>query len=264
MLMGKVIPRALPLLVCALLLCAPQAFAQTKSPDLANTVWNGRSGNFSFILSVTQAKPGQRFLAAVLKGWGDGPLDLRGEYSQDADEPHLQLRGSYEGNKVSLDVKLNQGDVEQRPSLEGEFSVGSKVIPVSAECTRQCPDFTFTESPAEAAAAEAARAKLIGEWQDESGAIGYKEYWSIKLVGLAWSISGKFVKGDEVVGTFHGEEISFDPKKGVFRFDQLFDQKPDEAWMISNEIEATVQGDTLKFKVRGAEGILTRAPAAKE
>jgi hypothetical protein len=255
------------LFVCIFLLGAPQALAQSKSVDLTNTVWNGRSGNFSFVLSVTQAKPEQRFLVAVLKGWGDGPLELSGEYSEDATEPHLQLTGSYEGEKANLDVILNQGDVEQRPSLQGEFSVGPNVIPVSAECSRQCPDFSFTkESQASQAAANTMMADLAGEWQDVSGAIGFKEYWSIKFSGT-WVITGKFTKGDKVeeaVGSFHGEEIVFDAQKGVLCFRQLFDQKPDDSWLASNEIEVTAQGDTLKFKVRGVEATLTRKPGSRK
>jgi hypothetical protein len=260
----RVTPLALRLFVCIFLLSAPQALAQSKSVDLTNTVWTGRSGNFSFVLSVTQANPEQRFLVAVLKGWGDAPLELRGEYSEAASEPHLQLRGSYEGEKAGLDVTLNEGDIEQKPSLQGEFSVGSDVIPVSAECSRQCPDFfSLKESPA---AANTTMADLVGEWQDVSGAIGFKEYWSIKFSG-AWVITGKFTRGDtveEVVGNFHGEEIVFDAQKGVLSFQQFFDQTPDENWLASNEIEVTVQGDTLKFKVRGVEATLTRKPGSKK
>jgi hypothetical protein len=262
MLMCRVTPLALRLLVCIFLLGAPQAFAQSKSLDLTNTVWNGKSGNFSFVLSVTQAKPDQRFLVAVLKGWGDNPLELRGEYSEDITEPHLQLTGSYEGEKASLDVTLNQGDIEQRPSLQGEFSVGSNVIPVSAECSQQCPDLSsLKEAQANSAAANNAMTDLVGEWQDVSGSIGFKEYWSIKFSGT-WVITGKFTRGEkveEVVGSFHGEEIVFDSQKGVLSFQQFFDQKPDESWLASNEIEVTVQ-----FKVRGVEATLTRKPGSRK
>ncbi|HUQ33477.1 MAG TPA: hypothetical protein VM095_15250 [Pyrinomonadaceae bacterium] len=263
----RVTPLALRLSVCIFLLAAPQALAQSKSLDLTNTVWNGRNGDFSFVLSVTQAKPEQRFLVAVLKGWGDTPLELRGEYSVDDREPHLQLTGSYQGEKARLDVILNEGDVEQKPSLQGEFSVGSNVIPVSAECNRQCPDFSSTkEKPASPADADTAMADLVGEWQDVSGAIGFKEYWSIKFSGT-WVITGRFTKGDtaeEVAGSFHGEEIVFDAQKGVLSFQQLLDQKPDENWLSSNEIEVTAQGDTLKFKVRGVEATLTRKPGSRK
>jgi hypothetical protein len=105
---------------------------------------------------------------------------------------------------------------------------------------------------------------LIGEWRDDSEAIEFKEHWSIKFIEGRWQIFGQFLKGEEVVGSFQGQEANFDSKKGVLYFQQVFDQKPDEKWLDSNDIEVTAQGDTLKFKVRGAEGSLTRTPGSKK
>ncbi len=105
---------------------------------------------------------------------------------------------------------------------------------------------------------------MVGEWQDVSGDIGFKEYWSIKSVNGQWQISGRFVRGTEVVGSFHADETNFDAKKGVLSFQQVFDLKPDEKLLDSNEIEVTAQSDTLKFKVRGIEATLMRSPGSKK
>ncbi len=259
------IGRAVVLCVGLLLFfSASQAFASATTPDLTDSVWKWEEEETSFVLTFTQVKPETNGVRAILKGWGNDPLELRGEYAESAHEPRLHLTGSYEGDTIVFDLEFNPGDHEQQPFLSGEFSVGSKVFPVSAGCDRQCPDVA-SKSSAESDTTTTASTgiELVGEWQDESEAIGFKEYWSVKSINGQWQISGRFVKGKEVVGSFHAEEASFDPKKGVLSFRQVFDQKPDDAWVESNDIEVTAQSDTLKFKVRGVDATLTRTPGSK-
>jgi hypothetical protein len=253
-------------ILCAGLLVffsAPQAFTHTAAPDLTDSVWKWDGENTSFVLTFTQVKPEANGVVAILKGWGDEPLELRGEYAESVAAPRLHLTGSYEGDTIVFTLNFNRGDHEQPPFLSGEFSIGPNVFPVSAGCDRQCPDVASKSNEADAAPASTG-IELIGEWQDDSEAIGFKEYWSVNSVKGQWAISGRFVKGKEVIGTFHAEEASFDSKKGVLFFRQVFDQKPDEQWVDSNDIEVTAQSDTLKFKVRGVEATLTRTPGSKK
>lgn len=244
---------------------ASQAFAYAATPDLTDSVWKWKEEESSFVLTFKQVKPETNGVVAILKGWGNDPLELHGEYSESAPEPRLHLTGNYEGDTIVFNLEFNPGDHEQPPFLSGEFSVGSNVFPVSAGCDRQCPDVASRlGSEAKSTSAANTGIELVGEWQDESEAIGFKEYWSVKASNGQWQISGRFIKGKEVVGSFHGEEASFDPKKGVLYFRQVFDQKPDEKWLDSNDIEVTAQTDTLKFKVRGVDATLTRRPASKQ
>jgi hypothetical protein len=248
-----------------LLFTAFQASARSGVPDLTDSVWKWEEEQTSFVLTFKQVKPEANGVVAILNGWGNDPLEVRGEYSENAPEPRLHLTGSYEGDTIIFDLAFNPGDQEQQPFLSGEFSVGSKVFTVSAGCGKQCPDVVSKMSgEPETASAASTGTELIGEWQDDSEAIGFKEYWSVKSVNGQWEISGRFVKGKEVVGSFHADEVSFDAKKGVLYFRQVFDQKPVEQWLDSNDIEVTAQSDTLKFKVRGVEAILTRTPGSKK
>jgi hypothetical protein len=234
------------------------------TPDLTASVWQWADNDISFVLTFTQGKPETQGVVAVLKGWGKNPLELHGEYSENTSEPLLHLTGDYEGETIAFDLKFNPGDHEQQPFLYGEFSVGSKVFSVSAGCNAQCPDIPSRKSnELEITNASSAGTDLIGEWQDDSEAIGFKEHWSIKLIEGRWQIFGQFLKGEEVVGSFQGQEANFDPKKGVLTFQQVFDRKPVEKWLDSNDIEVTAQGDALKFKVRGVEATLVRKPNSK-
>jgi hypothetical protein len=253
-------------LMCAaalllLLFITPQASAVSNPPDLTNTLWNWTDENISLALTFTQGKPETKALSAILKGWGKDPVELRGEYSDAASELRLRMTGSSKGETIALDVKYIPADGEQRPYLYGEFSAGSNQFSVYARCDKGCAD-TSPKGDELIDSARAARVEndLVGEWQDTSEAIGFKEYWSIKLSGEAWQISGELVRAGEVVGVFHAENVVFDRRKGVLHFQQLFDQKPDDSWGASYDIEATAQGDTLKIKVRGVEATLTRAP----
>jgi hypothetical protein len=240
----------------------PQVSAQSKSLDLTNTTWKIVEDDASFVLTFTQGKAEQKTLVAILKGWGAAPLELRGEYSDAMPDARLRLTGSYPGGTLVFNLKLSAGDVEQKPYLYGDLSTGSEALVIYAQCAKGCPDSSpkKSEEAANSLTISASRAAhdLVGEWEDTSGEIGFKEYWSINLVGGEWQVTGKFVKGEEVVGRFQGEDAVFDPQKGSLSFLQLFDQKPDESWLASNDIEATVEGDKLKFKVRGVEATLTR------
>jgi hypothetical protein len=244
-------------------LSAPPTSAHTAAaaPDLTNSVWKWAGEDTYFVLTFVQGKPQPNGVTAILRGWGQEPLELRGEFSESTTEPRLRLVGRYEGETIAFDLGFNAGDHEQRPYLSGEFSVGGNVLPVTAGCDKQCPSIASKmTSEADTTSATATGVELIGEWQDESEAIGFKEYWSVTSVSGKWQVSGKFVKGKEVVGSFHAEETSYDAKKGVLSFRQVFDQKPDERWVDTNDIEATIQNGTLKFTVRGVEATLTRAP----
>lgn len=254
--------------LCAALLLsfsALQASLYNATPDLTDSVWKWEEEETSFVLTFKQMKPEPNGVAAILKGWGNNPLELHGEYAESASEPRLHLTGSYEGDTIVFDLEFNPGDHEQQPFLSGKFSIGSRVFPVSAGCDRQCPDVA-SKSSGESDTANAASTgnELVGEWQDDSEAIGFKEYWSVTSVNGKLQVSGRFVKGKEVVGSFHAEEASFDSKKGILYFRQVFDQKPDEKWVDTNDIEVTAQSDTLKFKVRGVDAILTRTPGSKK
>jgi len=200
-----------------LLFSASQAPAQSGVPDLTDTVWQWVDEDTSFVLTFKQGKPEPNGLVAILRGWGEDSLELRGEYSKDSPRPRLHLTGSYEGQKASLDLELDPGDHEQKPFLHGGFSVGSTVFSISAVCGERCPDFDLKKEVS-AGAAVNAMTDMVGEWQDVSGDIGFKEYWSIKSVNGQWQISGRFVKGTEVVGSFHADETNFDAKKGVLSF----------------------------------------------
>lgn len=260
-------PQAITRIVvlCACLLISLSALyasvrTATAAPDLTDSVWKWGEEEAGFVLTFKQGKPQTNGVVAILKGWGDGPLELRGEFAESDSAPRLHITGSHEGEAIALDLEFNAGDHEQQPFLYGEFAIGSRVFPVSAGCGNQCPDVSAKKAgEPEADRAASNGTEFIGEWQDDSEAIGFKEYWSVSFLNGKWSVSGRFVKDKEVVGSFHAEEISFDTKKGVLYFRQAFDQKPDERWLDSNDIEVTVQNDTLKFKVRGAEGTLTRA-----
>lgn len=254
--------------LCAALLLffsVSQSFAYASTPDLTDSVWKWEEEETSFVLTFKQVKPEANGVVAILKGWGNNPLELHGEYAESASEPRLHLTGSYEGETIVFDLEFNPGDHEQQPFLSGEFSVGSRVFPVSAGCDKQCPDVAVKSGgEPDSTSAASTGIELAGEWQDDSEAIGFKEYWSVKSINGQWEISGRFVKGKEIVGSFHAEEASFDSKKGVLSFRQVFDQKPDENWLDSNDIEVTAQSDTLKFKVRGVDAILTRTPGTKK
>ena len=258
------------LVICVGLLLffsAPQASAHpaTTTPDLTDSVWKWAESDASFVLTFTQAKPETKGVVAILKGWGNNPLELRGEYLNGAAEPRVRLTGSHEGETITFDLNFNPGDHEQQPFLFGQFSIGSNTYSISAGCDRQCPDISSKKiEELDTLSVNAAAGALVGEWQDDSESIGFKEHWSIKFSNGQWKISGKFIKGEEVVGIFHAGEISFDPKKGVLAFQQVFEQKPDENWLDSNDIEVTAQGNTLNFKVRGVEAALTRKPAGKK
>ncbi len=200
--------------ICAGLLLffsASQAFAFATAPDLTDSVWKWKEEETSFVLTFKQVKPETNGVVAILKGWGNDPLELHGEYAESASAPRLHLTGSYEDETIVFNVKFNPGDHEQQPFLSGEFSVGSKVFPVSAGCDRQCPDVA-SKSGGEPDTSSAANtgSELVGEWQDDSEAIGFKEYWSVKSSNGQWTISGRLVKGKEVVGSFHAEEAGFD------------------------------------------------------
>jgi hypothetical protein len=247
---------------------SPQVSAQSKSLDLTNTVWKIVEDDASFVLTFTQGKTEQKTLVAILKGWGKDPLELRGEYLDGTPDARVRLTGDYNGGKLVFNLKLSPGDVEQKPYLYGELSTDSEVSALYAQCIKQCPDNSPKKSEeagdSSTTIATSAVRDLVGEWEDTSGEIGFKEYWSISFVGGEWQVTGKFVKGEEIVGRFQGEDTVFDAKKGTLSFLQLFDPKPDESWLASNDIEATVQGDKLKFKVRGVEATLTRAPKARK
>ena len=261
---GVIRTRTKPVILAGVLLLfsAFQASARSSVPDLTDSVWKWEEEQTSFVLTFKQVKPEANGVVAILKGWGKDPLEVRGEYSENAPAPRLHLTGNYEGETIIFDLEFNPGDHEQQPFLSGKFSVGSKMLPVSAGCDKQCPDAVLKMSGESETASTGT--ELIGEWQDDSEAIGFKEYWSVKAVNGQWQISGRFVKGKEVVGSFHADEISFDAKKGVLSFRQVFDQKPDEQWLDSNDIEVTAQNDTLKFKVRGVDATLTRTPGNKK
>lgn len=248
-----------------LFLSALQASAFAATPDLTDSVWKWEEQETPFVLTFTQVKPQPNGVVAILKGLGNDQLELRGQYAESTTEPRLHLNGSYEGDTIAFELEFNPGDQEQQPFLSGEFAIGSRVFPVSAGCDKQCPDAALKmKGEAETANAASTGVDLVGEWQDDSEAIGFKEYWSVKFLNGQWKISGSFVKGKEVIGSFHAEEASFDTKKGVLNFRQVFDQKPDEKWVDSNDIEVTAQSDTLKFKVRGVDAVLTRIPGSKQ
>jgi hypothetical protein len=241
---------------------SPQVSAQSKSIDLTNTSWKVVEDDASFVLTFARGKAGQKTLAATLAGWGKDPLEFRGEYSDDTPDARVRLACNYNGRTLVFNLKLSRGDVEQKPYLYGDLSTGSEVLAIYARCARGCTDNSLEKSEEgdnyQTIIASSAARELIGEWEDTSGEIGFKEYWSINFVGGEWRVTGKFVKGEEVVGRFQGEDTNFDSKKGTLSFLQLFDPKPDESWLASNDIVATAQGDKLKFKVRGVEAILTR------
>jgi hypothetical protein len=248
---------------CGLLLfffldATPASSPSPRLPNLVHSVWQWGDEQTAFVLTFTQQKPESRALVAVLKGWGDAPLELRGEYLETKTEPQLQITGSDQGQTMVFDLKFNPGSPEEQPSLYGKFSVGSNNYSIYAGCDRQCPDIGSRTggNPSLNSAALA----LAGEWQDISGEIGFKEFWSISLNDGQWQVSGKFIKDEEVVGSFHGEDVSFDTEKGVLSFAQFFDEKPDESWLPTNQVEAIAEGDTLKIKIRGVEAILKRAP----
>lgn len=270
---GKFMRNPLRIIVvcaCLLLFSSLQVFAQYKSLDLTNTVWNWTNESSSLVLTFTQGKAEQKGLVAILKGWSAEPLEFQGEYLENGSEPQIQLTGVYNGEKMTFTLKIYPGDSEQKPYLYGEFSTSAEVFTIAAPCEKQCPETgskTGGESSVTSATIVSSRAMmddLVGEWEDTSGAIGFKECWSIKFANGQWQVSGKFVKGDEVVGQFQAEEITFDPKTGMLCFRQAFNPKPDERWVDSNDIKATAQGDTLKFTVRGAEATLTRVRGSKK
>jgi len=251
---------------CLLLFSSLEVAAQYKSLDLTNTVWKLTGADSSFLLTFTQGKAEQKGLVAIVKGWGNEPLELKGEFLENKSESQLRLSGLYKGQKITFTLKLYPGDAEQKPYLYGEFSTGSDVFSVSALCENQCPNIDEGNQSAVASSAPLSRSAvrdLVGEWEDTSEEIGFKEYWSIKLNNGRWQVSGKFTKDDEVVGQFQADEVDFDSKKGVLSFRQVFNPKPDESWVDSNDIEATAEGDTLKFTVRGVTATLTRAPESK-
>lgn len=241
-----------------------QASPRPATPDLTDSVWKWAEEDKPFVLTFTQGKPETKAVVAILKGWGRAPLELRGEYFDNSPDTRLHIAGSYEGEAIVFNLRVNPGDHEQQPFLDGEFFVGSKTFSVAAGCDKQCPDISPKGDELETTNAASSGTEMVGEWQDISEAIGFKEYWSIRFSGGAWSISGKLTKGEEVVGEFHGDEMTFDEKKGVLSFRQVFDQKPDASWLDTNDIEATVQGNVLKFKVRGVEATLTRAPRSRQ
>lgn len=258
-------------LICTGLLLffsSPQVSAQSKSIDLTNTSWKVVEDDASFVLTFTRGKAEQKTLVAILTGWGKEPLELRGEYSDDTPDARVRLTGDYNGRTLVFNLKLSPGDVEQKPYLYGDLSTDSEVLAIYAQCARGCPDNSPEKSEeadnSQTIIASSAARELVGEWEDTSEEIGFKEYWSINFVGGEWQVTGKFVKGEEVVGRFQGEDTIFDSKKGTLSFLQFFDPKPDESWLASNEIVATVEGDKLKFKVRGVEAILTRVSKARK
>jgi hypothetical protein len=246
---------------------SPQVSAQYKSLDLTNTAWKVVKENTSFVLTFTRGKTEQKTLVAIFKGWGKDPVELRGEYMGDMPDAHLRLTGDYDGGKLTFNLKLSLGDDEQKPYLYGDISTGSEVFAISAQCEKQCPDKGPKKSEERDASSTAiannAARDLLGEWEDTSGEIGFKEYWLINFVNGEWQVTGKFVKGEEVVGRFRSDDANFDTTKGVLSFLQVFDLKPDESWLASNDIEATIQGDKLKIRVRGVEATLTRMPDTK-
>lgn len=247
---------------------SPQVSAQYKSLDLTNTAWKVVEKDTSFDLTFTQGKPEQKTLVAILKGWGKDPLELRGKYSEGTPDAHVRLTGNYNGGKLIFDLKLSPGNDEQEQYLYGDVSRGSDTFAISAHCEKQCPGKSPQESEEADVSSTAIKSNaardLVGEWGDTSGEIGFKEYWSINFIDGKWQVTGKFVKGEEVVGGFHSDDATFDSKKGVLSFLQIFDPKPDESWLASNDIEATVQGDKLKIRVRGVEATLTRAPKVQK
>src|SRR4051794_31443105 len=86
--------------ICTCLLLfftSPQVSAQSKSFDLTNTTWKIVEDNASFVLTFTQGKAEQKTLVAILKGWGESPLELRGEYSDATPDARLRLTGRYAG-----------------------------------------------------------------------------------------------------------------------------------------------------------------------
>jgi hypothetical protein len=269
---SKFMKTALRMIVtCAGLLLffsAPQVSAQYKSLDLTNTAWKVVEEDTSFVLTFTQGKTEQKTLVAILKGWGKDPLELRGEYTEGTPDAHVLLMGSYSGGKLIFNLKLSPGDDGQKPYLYGDISTGSDVFAISAQCEKQCPDRGPKRSEEADASLSASASKsardFIGEWEDTSGEIGFKEYWLINFVNGEWQVTGKFIKGEEVVGRFSSDDEIFDATKGVLSFLQVFDPKPDESWLASNNIEATLQEDKLKIKVRGVEATLMRTPKAQK
>ena len=71
--------------------------------------------------------------------------------------------------------------------------------------------------PAVAAAAEPGD-ELVGDWERSIGAARIREVWHITRNGTRFTIRGDYLQGDKDVGTFRGEDVSFDAASKTLRF----------------------------------------------
>lgn len=256
------------ILVCACLALSLSAFgarAEAKPLDLTNTVWEGTDEEYSFTLTFVQGNTERNNLVASLDRTGSDTLELRGQFSPDVPDSRIHLVGERKGETVTLDLRIKISDPGDKPYFYGDISTRSATYHVSARCDNQCPGAESNgEGSNDQTTRRNAQAALLGQWEDTSEEIGFKEYWSVKLAAGQWKVSGKFVKDDKVVGEFHGEEIVFDSTKGSLTFLQVFDLKPNPRWIDSNDVEAAASGDRLKIRVRNVDAVLNRSQHTQE
>jgi hypothetical protein len=72
-------------------------------------------------------------------------------------------------------------------------------------------------TPAVAAAAEPGD-ELVGDWERSIGAARVREVWHITRDKTRFTIRGDYLQGDKDVGTFRGQDVSFDPASKTLRF----------------------------------------------
>jgi hypothetical protein len=93
---------------------------------------------------------------------------------------------------------------------------------------------------------------LAGIWTGSSGAGGLIEEWYIRNENGNWTVKGKWLRGNEEVGNFGGEDYRY--LNGHLTFTQIINKAPIEGWTSGTKLDAWAEGNSMTFRWTTANG----------
>jgi hypothetical protein len=93
---------------------------------------------------------------------------------------------------------------------------------------------------------------LAGIWTGPSGAGGLIEEWYIRNENGNWTVKGKWLRGNEEVGNFGGEDYRY--LNGHLTFTQMINKAPIEGWTSGTKLDAWAEGNSMTFRWTTANG----------
>ncbi|MDX6559283.1 MAG: hypothetical protein QOF72_2332 [Blastocatellia bacterium] len=93
---------------------------------------------------------------------------------------------------------------------------------------------------------------LAGDWTGSSGAGGLVEEWQIRNENGNWTVKGKWLRGNEEVGNFGGENYRYLNRH--LTFTQVIDKPPIAGWTSGTKLEVWAEGNSMTFRWTTADG----------